>query len=471
MRQALRRLPMLVAIILAGCADSPKLELPALPVPTQWPASVLPGGSDGQHEAINTHWRYFFSDPRLQALIAQALVNNRDLRVAAARVEEARAQWGIVRADRLPTVNLIGQASITRTQSDLDTSASNKRFDITLSSVSYEVDFWGRIAGLSESARRSFLATEEARRAVHLSLVADVATAYYTLLQMGDLTALARATVTSRENSLALITSGRDIGAAYDFEREQAEGLLEGSRANLAALDHQRTVATNWLNYLVGGPSTDLPPGRKLDQQGLDNDLTVGLPGEVLLLRPDVMAAEQRLVAAHANIDAARAAFLPKILLTAGIGAASSGLSSLFNAGAWAFQPVISLPIFDAGRGDASLDVAKARKVVAVADYEKTIQLAFREVADQLSARASLAAQMRSSDANLKAQRRRLQISRARYEGGMTGYLEVLESEREVVAALQINTQIRRAQLESAALLYKALGGGTQGNEATISMR
>jgi multidrug efflux system outer membrane protein len=465
----MRRLALCVSLaMLAGCAQTPAFQRPALPVPAQWPTSV---GGAGTQEAIKTHWRYFFNDPRLQALIATALEQNRDLRAAAARVEEARAQWGIVRADRLPTVNLLGQASITRTQDDLDTSASNQRFDLTLSTVSYEVDFWGRIAGLSDAARRAYLSTEEARRAVHLSLVSDVATAYYTLLQMNELTAMARATVASREQTLALIIQGRDIGATFDFELEQAEGLLASSRAYLASLAHQRSVATNMLNYLVGGAPVDLPAGKPLDEQGLDTALAPGMPGEVLLQRPDVMAAEQRLIAAHANIDAARAAFLPKILLTAGVGAASSGLASLFKAGAWAFQPVISLPIFDGGRAEGNLDVAKARKVVAIADYEKTIQLAFREVADQLSARASLASQMRSSEINLKAQQRRLQISRARYAGGMTGYLEVLESEREVVAAQQITAQLRRAQLESAALLYKALGGGTQGNETTLSAR
>ena len=465
----------LMAIVLAGCSHAPDLQRPALPVPTQWPATVAtataPDANAAPREAVKTHWRHFFTDPRLQALITQALEQNRDLRVAAARVEEARATWGIVRADRLPTVNLLGQASVTRSQDDLSTSTSNQRFDLSLSTVSYEVDFWGRLAGLSDAARRSYLASEEARRAVHLSLVADVATAYYTQLQMADLTALARATVASREASVAVIRKGQQIGAAYDFELEQAEGLLEGSRANLAALDHQRTVAATLLNYLVGGEPVALPAGQRLEQQGLDTQLTPGLPGDVLLQRPDVMAAEQRLIAAHANIDAARAAFLPKILLTAGIGAASSGLSSLFKAGAWAFQPVISLPIFDGGRGEGNLDVAKARKVVAVADYEKTIQLAFREVADQLSARASLASQMRSSQANLKAQQRRLQIARARFDGGMTGYLDVLESEREVNAAQQIDAQIRRAQLESAAQLYKALGGGAQGNETTLSAR
>lgn len=252
-------------LALFGCAQTTEFNRPPLPVPAAWPGAVVTAASPNgmapaePREAVKTHWRYFFNDPRLQALIATALVQNRDLRVAAARVEEARPQWGIVKADQLPMVNLRGQASFTRPQDDLDTSASNQRFDLTLSTASYEVGFWGRLAGLSDAARRSYLATEEARRAVHLSLVADVATAYYTQLQMVDLTRLARATVASREETLALVTQGRNIGAAYDFELEQAQGLLEGSRANLASLDHQRTVATHLLNYLVGGDTTELP--------------------------------------------------------------------------------------------------------------------------------------------------------------------------------------------------------------------
>ena len=219
-------------------------------------------------------------------------------------------------------------------------------------------------------------------------------------------------------------------------------------------------MATNKLNYLVGETPSDLPPGLDLAHQGLDASLSPGLPAEVLLLRPDVMAAEQRLIAAHANIDAARAAFLPKVALTASLGLASQGLSSLFNGTAWSFQPIISLPLFDGGKLAAGRDLAEARKVIAVADYEKTIQMAFREVADLLAARASLARQMRSAQINEEAQLRRMDIVLARHKVGLVGVLEVLDGERNLVASQQSALQTRRAQLDVAAQLYKALGGG-----------
>lgn len=455
-----RLLALAAALGLAGCGNVPPHQRPAAPVPAGWPAAV---DAVGERDAAKTHWRSFFTDPRLQALIEAALANNRDLRIAAARVQEARAQYGIARAERSPQVSLLGKATYERTPSELNTSGvplTNERYDLLLSSMSYELDFWGRLAGLSQAARTSFLATEEARRTVHLSLIADVANAYLLQVQLDELCALARASVASREESVALITKGRDIGGAYDLEVDQARVLLENARGQLAALDHQRIQAGNQLAYLVGGLPDNLPVGRRLAEQGIDNDLAPGLPGEVLLLRPDVMAAEQRLAAAHANIHAARAAFFPKVALTAGFGVAGAGLGSLFATKAWLFQPVLSLPLFDGGRTAAGVDLAEARKVIAVAEYEKTIQQAFREVADQLSARAALAVQMRSAETNRQTQERRLKITRARYGAGLISYLDVLDSERELVAAEQNAAQVRRAQLESAALLYKALGGG-----------
>lgn len=448
------------AMLLTACAQKSEFHQPALPVPVDWPVAV---NDSGKREDAKTHWRIFFKDPQLQAYIAAALDHNRDLRIAAARVEEARAQYGIVRADRAPSVGLVGSGNSTRTPANLSaagTSSASERFDLSLSTVSFELDFWGRLSGLSEVARLSYLATEESRRAVYLSLIADVAGSYFTLLQLNELEAFARSTVESREQSLALITKGRDLGGTFDLEFQQAVGILESARASLEGIEHQRTVATNRLNFLVGNVALQIPPGRTLDGQGLDAGLSPGLPAEVLLARPDVMAAEQRLIAAHANIDAARAAFWPKILLTAGLGAASQGLAGLFTGAAWSFQPVISLPIFDGGRIAAGVDVAQARKVIAVAEYERTIQLAFREVADLLSARASLSRQLRASTANAGAQEKRLQIAQARYGAGLVSYLEVLDGQRELVAAQQLMTQVRGAQLESASQLYKALGGG-----------
>jgi multidrug efflux system outer membrane protein len=453
-----------VALLLAACAQVPDFQRPSLPVPDVWPVTVDPVNAV---HASKTHWRAFFPDPLLQTLIATALDNNRDLRIAAGRVLEARAQFGVTRADETPTLSLFGTGNATRVPGSLGTAGAattTRRLDLSVTSISYELDFWGRVANLSEAARASYLATEEARRATVLSLVSDVAGAYFTLLQMEELITLTRTTVQLREQSVAVIAKAMEAGGAYDYEYQQANGLLEATRANLAALAHQRAVSTNHLNFLVGQVAHEPPINGSLDKQGFDADLAPGLPAEVLLMRPDVMAAEQRLVAAHANIGAARAAFMPKVLLTAGLGLASQGLLGLFRGGAWMFQPAISMPLFDGGRTAAGVDVAQARKVIAVAEYERAIQQAFREVADLLSARASLSRQLRASSANRAAQERRLEIAQARYGAGLISYLEVLDGQRELVSAQQTSSQIRRAQLESAAQLYKALGGGLDGN-------
>lgn len=432
-----------VTVALVACSQTSELQRPSLPVPDVWPDGAV---SVKSSDAAKTHWRAFFTDPRLQALITDALVNNRDLRIAVARVEEARAQYGIARADRLPSVYF------------------GSENNVSLLSSSYEIDFWGRVAGMNESARTNFLATEEAKRAVHLSLIADVASAYFALLQMDELIELTRVTVELREQSLALIRKGSELGGTYEFEVQQATGILESARGTLAAHIYQRAVAANRLNFLVGQSSESSVQGKPLDEQGLDADIAPGLPSDVLLMRPDVVSAEQKLYSAHANIGVARAAFFPKILLSAGFGVASQGLATLAGGGAWYFSPVLSsMPLFDSGRTAAGVDVAEARKVMAVAEYEKTIQQAFREVADLLSARASLASQVRASMASSSAQKARLQIAQARYKAGLVSYLEVLDAQREFLAAQQSTIQLRRAQLESAAQLYKALGGGDPG--------
>ena len=447
-------------LALCACAQTADYQRPAAPVATQWPVEVQPVDAAS---AAQTHWRNYFADPRLQALITSALHNNRDLRIAVARVEEARAQYKIVRADRLPTINLLGTGSIGSTPPELSgtgATINGQRYDLGLGAVSYEFDFWGRVASLSDAARNSYLATEEATRAFQLSLVADVAGTYFVQVQLEEMVRLASQAVGSREMTLVVIGKGRDIGASYDFEYEQAQGALEGVRSDLLSLQHQLTVATNRLNYLVGETPNHLPEGLDLDHQGLTARLAPGLPAEVLLQRPDVMAAEQRLKAAHANIGAARAAFLPKIALTAGLGVASQGLSTLFNGLTWNFLPSITLPLFNDGRLAAGVDVAEARKVIAVAEYEKTIQLAFREVADLLSARETLARQLRSAQLNEASQNRRLEIALARYNGGLVNVLDVLDGERTLVSAQQNTVQLRQAQLDTAAQLYKALGGG-----------
>lgn len=449
------------ALLLAGCAQQAPLQRPEAPVPMAWPGQLTEGGQD----ATRIHWRSYFADARLQALIAAALEHNRDLHIAAARVQEARAQYGITRADRLPGVNLGAQAAIQRSPpalSGLDAQSNADRYDLAVSTVSFELDFWGRLARLSESARASYLATEEAQRALQLSLVSDVASAYFALLQQDEALALARANLALREESLDLLTRGQQIGAVQDYDVQQATGALESARGTLFAATHQQTLATNRLQFLVGQTPAALPPGDTLTAQALGQSLAAGLPGEVLLLRPDVLAAEQRLAASHANVGAARAAFFPKIVLTAGLGFASPALATLFSGGAWNFQPALSFPLFDGGRLEAQADVAEARKRVAIAEYEKTIQQAFREVADQLSARRMLAQQLQAIAANQRAQQRRLEIAQARYAGGLVGYLEVLDAQRDLVGVQQIAIELRRAQLDASAQLYKALGGGAR---------
>ena len=287
-----------------------------------------------------------------------------------------------------------------------------------------------------------------------------MAATYFAQLQCDELVRLAQEAVGSREASLAVVEKGRSIGAADDFEYLQARAALENAHSELANWEQQRNVARNKLNFLIGAVPQDLPAGLDLDHQGLDSVLAPGLPSQVLLDRPDVIAAEQQLIAAHANVDAARAAFLPKVVLTASLGVASAGLQSLFNGAAWSFTPTISLPLFDAGRLAASQDLAEVRKVIAVAEYEKTIQSAFREVSDLLSAREVLARQMRSAQINEESQTRRLDIVLARHGAGLVNVLEVFDGERNLVAAQQATIQARRAQLEAAAQLYKALGGG-----------
>ncbi len=435
---------------LAACSQLPEHKRPPLPVPDLWKDKEA---DLSKADAAKTHWKNYFTDPRLQALITAALENNRDMRMAVARVQEARAQFVMAKADQFPVVS-IGPAAGTAM-------LSGSVWPYT--SVSYELDFWGRIESLTESARFSLLATEEAQRAVHLTLVADIASAYFEILQAQELLATMGATVALRESSLELLKKSVELGATYGYEIEQANGVLESTRASEAALEHQRAVAVNRLNFLVGRVEMDLPKGKSLQEQGLDSDFALGLPSGVLLLRPDVMAAENRLKAANANIGAARAALFPKIGLSAGFGSLSAGLMSVFEASRAAINPVLALPaIFDGGRQDANVDAVEARQRIAIAEYEKTIQLAFREVSDQLSARSSLIKQMRATLANAAAQEKRMHMTQIRHELGAIGYLEVIDAQREQLASQQASIGVRRAQLEAAVQLYKVLGGGEQ---------
>jgi multidrug efflux system outer membrane protein len=340
--------------------------------------------------------------------------------------------------------------------------------------VSYELDFWGRVSSLSASAKASYLATASAQEAFRLSLIADVANAYLSLLEMQERTQLADATVKARAESRELVTRRREAGVSNDTDWLQAEGSYQAAVAELANLEQQQAAAENFLILLLGKSMAeikDLPPGRSLADQGISSELFAGLPAEVLLRRPDVLAAEQKLIAANANIGAARAAFFPSISLTGSVGTASGSLSGLFDSGngAWSFQPSIVLPLFDAGRNSANLDIANARKVIAVAEYEKTIQQAFREVSDLLSARDRLGEQHAAIQADAEAQKHLLRLVEARYQAGIVSYLEVLDAQREANVTEQIEVQVRREWFSASTQLYKALAGESNNSTATTT--
>ncbi len=448
---------------LVSCASVQLPPDPPMPVTQAWPANLNLGASvDTSKVAAQVHWRSYFTDPRLQALIDSALRNNRDLRMAAARVEEARAQYHVAMADEWPSLNANTTYSINNAPANVSGGVPTRSLAVNLAALSYEVDFWGRIASLTESAKATYFATDEARRNTELALIAEVANAYFNLRQLEEMQDFSATITASREVSFELVVQAQKLGASYDFEVEQMRGLMENSKGQLANLDHQVKVAQNLLNFLVGNSTQNLPTGLALSQELPVVTLSPGIPSEVLLMRPDVMAAEQRLVAAHADIQAARAAFFPKISLTGALGLASPGLVGLFSGRSWSFAPALTLPIFDRGRLQANLDIAEARKNLVLADYEKTIQQAFREVSDQLSARSSLARQLQAALENETAQKRRLSVIKGRYAAGLIAFPEYLEVERENLQALQNTAQIRHAQLEAATLLYKALGGGSE---------
>ncbi|HMM54792.1 MAG TPA: efflux transporter outer membrane subunit [Candidatus Desulfobacillus sp.] len=449
-----------LALALSGCSLAPDFLRPAAPVPAAWPTQTA---DSAEAKPLPEDWREFFTDARLQALISAALENNRDLRIAVARVEEARALAGLARADRFPAVDAGLQRQAAETPADLSPSGRrtfSQRFDANLGIVSYELDFWGRLKNLDEAARAGFLASDYARRAFRLGLIGDVAAAWYALRELEARAALAEATVASRFESRKLIGQRRDVGLAGDLDYYAADGAWAAARAEASSLARQKTAAENALRLLVG---TDLPQAAAGGGDPAQTPvIRVGLPSEVLLRRPDVLAAEQRLIAANANIGAARAAFLPRIVLTVIAGSASPALSGLFHGGssAWSFVPLLRYPLFDAGRAESGVDLAEARKNIAVAEYEKTLQQAFREVADLLDARQRYAEQAAALEAASEAQGERLQRVDARYKAGMSSYLELLDAQRELFAAQQSALAARRALAASAAGLYKALGGG-----------
>ena len=461
------RLPQLLAVsaavLLGGCSMIPTYERPAAPVAATFPGQTAtePAGQ----AAADIDWRDFFSDPRLKQLIELALQNNRDLRVAVLNIEQARAQYQIKRADQLPNVGLTLSETRQNPSSTGGSGVSSVGFG-GLAISSFELDFFGRVRALSESALASYLATEEARKTVQISLVAQVANGYLSLLADKELLALTLDTLNTRGESLKLTKLRFDNGVASELDYAQARSLQEAAKVALAQVKRQSLQDENALVLLLGQPiPADLPAGPALlSGAPLLADVPAGLPSDLLARRPDIRQAEQQLLAANANIGAARAAFFPNITLTAGVGRASTELTGLFSSAdsvsAWNWGAQLLLPIFDAGRNQARLGSAKAGRDIAVAQYEKAIQSAFREVADALAGRATLGEQLRAQRAQADAEASRFKLSDLRYSNGVASYLDLLDAQRSLFTARQSVVQIQLQQLQNQVTLYKVLGGG-----------
>jgi multidrug efflux system outer membrane protein len=464
----------LATILLAGCASmAPDYQKPALPVAASFPSDAQPGAPKTEaaalsgQPAIAVDWRAYFTAPQLQQMITLALAHNRDLRLAALRVQETRAAYGLQRAQGLPAIGVDAGASRTHIPAALSPSGravTASQYQVALGFNGWEIDFWGRLQSLKDAALQSYLATDEARRALTLSLVAEVANSYFTLRELDERLVLARRSIASREESLRIFTRRVEVGSASRLELTQVQTLATQARMLGAQLAQQRATQAHGLALLIGGPVDMAPTVKPLDDDAVLHMLAVGLPSDLLVNRPDILAAEHRLRAAHAHIGAARAAFFPRIALTTQAGTASLAFDGLFEGAGrtWTFAPSMSLPIFDGGRRQSALDLSEVQRKQAVANYDKTVQTAFRDVADALSARQWLIELVRIGQEALAAQTERARLAKLRYDNGAAAFLEVLDAQRDLLAAEQALVQTRRALLSARVGLYAALGGGAQ---------
>jgi multidrug efflux system outer membrane protein len=468
--------------MLTSCTLEPHYKRPAAPVPSTW--------NDTSHPSTNTiaapdmGWRQFFPDAGMQRLIELALVNNRDMRIAALNVQATQAQYRVQRAELFPTVAATGLEQIEKYPSGVvatqGASTGNvaagsgtggqtiRYFEAGVGFTSYEIDFFGKIRSLNHEALEKYLGTEETRRSTQLSLIAQVVSAYLAVLADETILKVTRETLQSQTASYDLTKRSLDAGTTTALAFRQAATTVDTAKANLAAYTRQAAQDRNALVLLIGGSlPDDISFEADLGTVNLSADLPAGVPSEVLASRPDVLAAEHTLIAANADIGAARAAFFPSITLTGSYGTASTQLSGLFKSGssAWTFSPQISLPIFAGGANKANLDLSKIEKDINIAQYEKTLQTAFREVDDALAARQTLDDQLAAQRAVLEDTSQSYQLADLRFKSGVDSFLPVLDAQRALYAAQQSVISLELIRLQNMATLYKALGGGMR--EAT----
>ena len=454
-----------VLLCFGGCTMIPKYSRPAAPVPADWPkgpAYKETAATATAPAATEVQWRQFFSDSGLQKVIGTALENNRDLRVAALNVERARGMYRIQRNELFPRVETGVSASKQRVRISGQTGlVTLQEFSVNLGISSWELDFFGRIRSLKEKALEEFFASEQARRTTQILLVSEVANAYLTLAADRENLKLAQSTLETQQAAYKLINRRVEVGFAPELDLRQVQTQVDSARVDVARYTSQVARDENALNLLMGSQiPADLLP-RELSVIKPLPDVSPGMSSEVLLQRPDILQAENLLKAANANIGAARAAFFPRIVLTTSVGTASGDLSGLFGPGSavWAYAPQAVVPIFDA-RTWAALKVSKVDRDIAVAQYEKSIQSAFREVADALAQKGTLGDQLAAQKSLVDASAKTYQLSTARYEKGIDTYLNVLDSQRSLYAAQQNLIAIRLAKLANQVQLYSVLGGG-----------
>ncbi|EPA0074501.1 MULTISPECIES: efflux transporter outer membrane subunit [Enterobacter] len=455
----LKRLSISTIFLLAGCVSlAPEYQRPAAPVPQQFSLSrngLMPAAQNYQHSG----WRNFFADPQVTRLIAEALSNNRDLRMAALKVEEARAQFNVTDADRYPQLN--ASSGITYSGGLKSDKPTSQEYDAGLE-LSYELDFFGKLRNMSEADRQNFFASEEARRAVHILLVSSVSQSYFSQQLAYKQLRIARETLKNYQQSYAFVEQQLVTGSTNVLALEQARGQIESTRAEIAKREGELAQANNALQ-LVLGTYRVLPAENGASDSALTPvKLPPNLSSDILLQRPDIMEAEYQLKAADANIGAARAAFFPSISLTSGLSTSSTALSSLFTpaSGMWNFIPKIDIPIFNAGRNNANLKLAEIRQQQSVVNYEQKIQAAFKDVADALALRDSINNQIDAQQRYLDSLQITLQRARGLYASGAVSYIEVLDAERSLFATQQTLLDLINSRQVNEINLYTALGGG-----------
>jgi len=456
------RLILALAVLqLGGCVSlAPDYARPAVSVPTHYAGAA----NVSREPAELVGWRSYFQDAHLQSLIELALQNNQDFQIALARVDEARAAYGIERSAQFPMLSAQAEMDRSRVPADLNLTGKplvSSQYQVGLGMASWELDFWGRVRSLKDAALESYLASDAAQRAVRIDLIAQVAIAYLTLSELNERLFLAGQTLASRAESYRIFTRRVEVGSTSRLNLTQVAVLLTQAQSLVAQLEQEREIQIHRLALLVGTQLSETTLQQRLSEVEAPRRLHPGMPSELLNNRPDIIAAEHQLRAANANIGAARAAFFPRIALTGSAGTASAELGGLFDSGsrAWTFSPGISLPLFDGGLRNSNLQLTEARRHIAVLNYEKAVQSAFRDVSDALSARVWLDYQVDIAAVTLEVQTERARLSTLRYDNGSASFLEVLDAQRDLLVAQQQLVQLQRALATGNVSLYAALGG------------